>query len=206
MIRSSSFTSELPLLSPSICSLHFKSRYIVHYCWLGEWAYFESANATASQLNDNFRQGDTITVKLVASGRAYSDQIGFTLVHGKNPEYDSPDNSFFYKARSRIRYDTFFVLLSLQLLGFMTLNMLTLVCLFLFSTLFRYGVTDAIRDGTVLTTNWMGYLNPSDTYFSRKYLIVVSLFRFATSESSLQVLMCCSCYTGHPVKYGNRCI
>jgi hypothetical protein len=80
----------------------FQSRYIVHYCWQGDWSYFESTNATAAQLNANFKANDTITVKFVTSGRAYNDQIGLTLVHGKNPEYMS---GIYYTGRSRIRYE-----------------------------------------------------------------------------------------------------
>ena len=39
----------------------------------------------------------------------------------------------------------------------------------------RYGTTNNRRDGTVWTTNFMAYLKPSETYFSRKYMITDSL-------------------------------
>jgi Hint module len=39
----------------------------------------------------------------------------------------------------------------------------------------RYGSTTNRRDGTVWTTNFIGNLKPSETYFSRKYIITDSL-------------------------------
>jgi hypothetical protein len=39
----------------------------------------------------------------------------------------------------------------------------------------RFGTTTCRRDGTVWTANFLGYLEPTQTYFSRKYMITDSL-------------------------------
>lgn len=48
----------------------------------------------------------------------------------------------------------------------------------------RYGMTNNRRDGTVWTTNLLGKLFPSETYFSRKYLITDKLKNVETVASA----------------------
>lgn len=49
----------------------------------------------------------------------------------------------------------------------------------------RYGTTNNRRDGTVWTTNWLGKLNPTETYFSRKYMITDKLDQMETVAATL---------------------
>jgi hypothetical protein len=80
----------------------FHSDFIIHYCWSDGRTYLAS-NVTAAVLNQEFRLGDTISIKYVTSGKPFNAQHGLTFVHGRNPEYYS--NSF-YRAKSRIRFGT----------------------------------------------------------------------------------------------------
>jgi hypothetical protein len=133
------------LLTNDRSGFSLKSNYIIHFCWEDKKTYFD-INVTAEVFNQQFLEGDTISIKYITSGKRIEDQLAMTFVHGTNPEYPAS----FYAAKSRE----------------------------------RFGTTTCRRDGTVWTTNFLGYLEPSQTYLSRKYMITDSLQNMEATASN----------------------
>jgi len=136
------------LLTNDRTGFAFESDYIIHYCWQDNHSYMGSS-VSAAVLNQEFIEGDTISVKYITSGQPLDSQRALTFVHGQGAEYDS--TLPWYRAKSRL----------------------------------RYGLTNNRRDGTVWTTNFLGKLYPTETYFSRKYMITDSLINTEVAASPL---------------------
>ena len=130
----------------------FQSKYMIHFCWEDKRTYLDS-NVTIAVLNQEFLEGDTISVRYVTSGKRIDDQLALTIVHGTNDEYirASTVDPSFYRGKSRL----------------------------------RFGNTPNRRDGTIWTTNLLGNLRPTETYFSRKYMITDSLNKMEAAASPL---------------------
>eukprot|EP00592_Proboscia_alata_P024856 CAMPEP_0194443666 /NCGR_PEP_ID=MMETSP0176-20130528/126838_1 /TAXON_ID=216777 /ORGANISM="Proboscia alata, Strain PI-D3" /LENGTH=892 /DNA_ID=CAMNT_0039269953 /DNA_START=281 /DNA_END=2956 /DNA_ORIENTATION=- len=130
------------LVTNSRTNFSFIIKHVIHWAYGGEWLYF-GPSVTADVLNEEFKEGDEFVMTTLEFTRDDVFAHGgsaLSFVHGINPEYGQPGNSF-YNAKSRV----------------------------------RWGSTAASRDGTVWTTNFMGNLNPGETFYNRKYFISGSL-------------------------------
>ena len=93
------------VVTNSRTSFSFLMKHVIHWAWAGEWLYF-GPSVTAAVINSEFKTGDQFV--MTTSDITRDDMFthggsALSFVHGINPEYGQPGNSF-YNAKARMRW------------------------------------------------------------------------------------------------------